>query len=122
MAARSKPKRPRDPIAKATELAWRAYRLLEGRSRLQWLARELVEALLKDAPMEHAPILLPVLVTMQRDSARTVFLESCGRYDAIFSTTPPSKFAQFVERVPMLRGRLDEKGSTGTFNRSLHPS
>jgi hypothetical protein len=46
--------------------------------------------------------------------ARTVFLESCGRYDAIFSTTPPSKFAQFVERVPMLRGRLDEKGSTAT--------
>jgi hypothetical protein len=39
--------------------------------------------------------------------ARTVFLESCGRYNAIFSTTPPSKFAQFVERVPMVKGRLD---------------
>jgi len=38
--------------------------------------------------------------------ARTVFLESCGRYQTIFSFTPPSKFAQFVERVPMLRGRL----------------
>ena len=46
--------------------------------------------------------------------ARTVFLESCGRYQTIFSFTPPSKFAQFVERVPMLRGRLDEKGSTAT--------
>jgi hypothetical protein len=36
--------------------------------------------------------------------ARTVFLESCGRYRAIFRSTPPSAFAQFVERVPMLRG------------------
>lgn len=46
--------------------------------------------------------------------ARTVFLESSGRYNAIFRETPPSKFAQFVERVPMVRGRLDEKASTAT--------
>jgi hypothetical protein len=46
--------------------------------------------------------------------ARTVFLESSGRYNAIFRDTPPSKFAQFVERVPMVRGRLDEKASTAT--------
>jgi hypothetical protein len=46
--------------------------------------------------------------------ARTVFLESSGRYEAIFRDTPPSKFAQFVERVPMVRGRLDEKASTAT--------
>lgn len=46
--------------------------------------------------------------------ARTVFLESAGRYDAIFRETPPTKFAQFVERVPMVKGRLDEKASTAT--------
>jgi hypothetical protein len=46
--------------------------------------------------------------------ARTLFLESRGRYERIFSVTPFSKFLQFSERVPMLRGRLDEKGSTAT--------
>ena len=46
--------------------------------------------------------------------ARTVFLESVGRYERIFLTNPPSKVAQFVERVPMVRGRLDQKASTAT--------
>jgi hypothetical protein len=46
--------------------------------------------------------------------ARTVFLESVGRYDGIFSRRPPTKFAQFVERVPMVKGRLDGKATTAT--------
>lgn len=46
--------------------------------------------------------------------ARTVFLESVGRYNKIFSSTPPSRFAQFSERVPMIRGRLDIKATTAT--------
>ena len=46
--------------------------------------------------------------------ARTVFLESSGRYRAIFLDTPPSVFAQFVERVPMVRGRLDKSATTAT--------
>lgn len=46
--------------------------------------------------------------------ARTVFLESVGRYNSIFRDTPPSKFAQFVERVPMVKGRLDAKVTTAT--------
>lgn len=46
--------------------------------------------------------------------ARTVFLESSGRYNRIFRDTPPTKFAQFVERVPMVRGRLDGKATTAT--------
>lgn len=46
--------------------------------------------------------------------ARTVFLESIGRYNAIFLETPPDKFAQFSERVPMVKGRLDSKASTAT--------
>jgi hypothetical protein len=46
--------------------------------------------------------------------ARTVFLESIGRYEGIFRDAPPTKFAQFVERVPMVRGRLDIKATTAT--------
>jgi len=46
--------------------------------------------------------------------ARTVFLESASRYNTIFRESPPSKFAQFVERVPMVKGRLDKKASTAT--------
>lgn len=46
--------------------------------------------------------------------ARTVFIESIGRYERIFRETPPSRFAQFTERVPMVRGRLDRKASTAT--------
>jgi hypothetical protein len=46
--------------------------------------------------------------------ARTVFLESVGRYEAIFHKTPPTKFAQFVERVPIVKGRLDCKATTAT--------
>lgn len=46
--------------------------------------------------------------------ARTVFLESIGRYQDIFKHRPPTKFAQFVERVPMVKGRLDRRSSTAT--------
>lgn len=46
--------------------------------------------------------------------ARTVFLESVGRYQSIYLNKPPTKFAQFVERVPMIRGRLDIKATTAT--------
>lgn len=46
--------------------------------------------------------------------ARTVFLESVGRYESIFRVNPPSIFAQFTERVPMVKGRVDAKASTAT--------
>ncbi|MGE0289290.1 MAG: methyltransferase [Bradyrhizobium sp.] len=45
---------------------------------------------------------------------RTSFLESVGRYEALFSKTPPSVIAQFSERVPMVKGRLTATGSTAT--------
>lgn len=45
---------------------------------------------------------------------RTVFIESVGRFNRIFSVNPPTKFAQFTERVPMVKGRLDRKASTAT--------
>lgn len=45
---------------------------------------------------------------------RTVFIEGIGRLDRIFSRYPPTMVAQFSERVPMVRGRLDRKASTAT--------
>ena len=45
---------------------------------------------------------------------RTVFIESIGRYERLFSKEPPTKVAQFTERVPMVKGRLDRKASTAT--------
>ena len=45
---------------------------------------------------------------------RTAFLESAERYRGLFSVMPPSDILQFVERVPMFKGRLDRRGSTAT--------
>lgn len=45
---------------------------------------------------------------------RTQFLESIGRWERLFSVRAPSAVLQFVERVPMLRGRLDRGASTAT--------
>ncbi len=45
---------------------------------------------------------------------RTVFIESVGRYERLFSINPPWRFAQFAERVPMVKGRLDRSASTAT--------
>ena len=45
---------------------------------------------------------------------RTVFLESVGRHERLFSKFKPTFVAQFTERVAMVRGRLDPKASTAT--------
>lgn len=45
---------------------------------------------------------------------RTSFLESVGRYERLFNVNPPTIVAQFVERLPMVRGRVDRKASTAT--------
>lgn len=45
---------------------------------------------------------------------RLAFLESDDRYEALFRRNPPTIVAQFVERVPMFKGRLDPGGSTAT--------
>ena len=46
--------------------------------------------------------------------ARTVFIESVGRYENLFKSRPPTTYAQFTERVPMVKGRLDRKATTAT--------
>jgi hypothetical protein len=45
---------------------------------------------------------------------RTVFIESVGRYERLFLPHPPKVVAQFTERVPMVKGRIDKKASTAT--------
>lgn len=45
---------------------------------------------------------------------RSAFLEGVGRYHELFSKNPPSIIAQFSERVVMVKGRLEPKGSTAT--------
>jgi hypothetical protein len=45
---------------------------------------------------------------------RTSFLESVGRYERLFRDTPPTIVAQYVERLPMVKGRIDRKASTAT--------
>lgn len=45
---------------------------------------------------------------------RTVFIESVGRHERLFKINPPSRVAQFTERVPMVKGRVDKKASTAT--------
>ena len=45
---------------------------------------------------------------------RSVWAESATRFDRLFSKRPPAIIAQFVERVPMVKGRWDPKASTAT--------
>jgi hypothetical protein len=45
---------------------------------------------------------------------RTQWLAGRDRYESLFARHPPAVVAQFVERVPMFRGRLDAKKSTAT--------
>jgi hypothetical protein len=46
--------------------------------------------------------------------ARTVFIESVGRYERVFRVTPPTTVLQYTERVAMVKGRVDRKASTAT--------
>ena len=45
---------------------------------------------------------------------RTSFIESVGRHRRLFKPYPPSLVAQFTERVPMVKGRIDGNASTAT--------
>ena len=46
--------------------------------------------------------------------ARLAFLESKGRYESIFSHTPPTKVCVFSERVPLVKGTVDATASSAT--------
>jgi hypothetical protein len=45
---------------------------------------------------------------------RSAFLEGMGRFERLFSTRPPAYVLQFVERVPMIKGRVDDDASSAT--------
>lgn len=45
---------------------------------------------------------------------RTSFLEGVMRYQTMYLKNPPDIVAQFSERVPMVKGRIDKKASTAT--------
>lgn len=45
---------------------------------------------------------------------RTQFIEGETRYHELFSTRPPTIFAQFAERVPLFRGVVRQSGSKYT--------
>jgi hypothetical protein len=45
---------------------------------------------------------------------RTAFLEGAARYRGLFDPVPPSDILQFVERIPMVKGRVDKSASTAT--------
>lgn len=57
--------------------------------------------------LTHATVGVAVLV-------RSAFLESAGRFERLFNVTPPTRVLQFVERVPMVKGRLDAEASSAT--------
>jgi hypothetical protein len=45
---------------------------------------------------------------------RTQWIEGIGRYEKLFHDRPPTLYAPFVERVPMVKGRWDPAASTAT--------
>lgn len=45
---------------------------------------------------------------------RTQWIEGIGRYKKLFRDQPPTIYAPFVERVPMVKGRWDPDASTAT--------
>jgi hypothetical protein len=46
--------------------------------------------------------------------ARTTWIESKGRFEKLFRDRPPTLYAPFVERVPLVKGRWDPGASTAT--------
>ena len=66
------------------------------------LAQEFVER-----SLEVASVGVAVLV-------RSVWAEGIGRYEGLFRDRPPHLILQYVERVPMTKGRYDPNASTAT--------
>jgi hypothetical protein len=80
--------------------------------------KDSVDWVITNPPLRHSEQFVIRALDVAREGvailARTTFIESVGRYRNLFDPVPPSRFAQFTERVPMVRGRLDRKASTAT--------
>lgn len=68
------------------------------------VAQEFVEKCLDTANLKRGVAIL----------ARLGWIEGETRHKTLFSRRPPHIFAPFAERVPILKGRWDPKGSTAT--------
>ena len=66
----------------------------------------LAEEFIRTALM-HAHVGVAVFV-------RSAFLEGNGRYRSLFNPMPPALILQFVERVSLVKGRLDKDASNAT--------
>lgn len=77
-----------------------------------------VDWVITNPPFRHAEKFIDKSYRIARRGVamltRTVFIEGTKRYDRLFSKNPPSVVAQFSERIPMVKGRLDRKASSAT--------
>jgi len=82
------------------------------------LPPEPVDWIITNPPFRLAEEFAAKAMTVARTGAamlvRTAFLEGIGRFERLFSVTPPTIVAQFVERLPMVKGRCDPEASTAT--------
>lgn len=67
------------------------------------LAEQFADRCLRLAPREGFALLV-----------RSAFLEGNARYEKLFSKDPPTFVAQFVERVDIVEGRVDQKANSAT--------
>lgn len=80
---------------------------------------EALDWIVTNPPFRHAAdfVLTALRLRPRRGVAmlvRSAFLEGINRYRSLYLMQPPSTVAQFSERVPIFRGRLDPKASTAT--------
>lgn len=77
-----------------------------------------VDWVITNPPFRHATAFIQKSLTIATMGVavlvRTVFLESTGRWATLFRDNPPTTVATFAERVPIVRGRLDQYASSAT--------
>jgi len=78
-----------------------------------------VDWIITNPPFRRAPEFIRRALTLRPRKGvamltRLAFLEGVARHRDLFRPAPPHVIAQFVERVPMVKGRLTAKGSTAT--------
>lgn len=84
----------------------------------QWFEAPMCDWTITNPPFKVADaFILRALQLSRRGVAvlvRTSFLEGKERYRTLFETNPPTLVAQYVERVPMCKGKWDPELSSAT--------
>lgn len=73
--------------------------------------------IITNPPFKRAYDFINKAISQKRNIAvlvRTSFVEGVGRYNRLFKPKPPNIIAQYSERVPMVKGRIDKNASTAT--------